>query len=485
MKTATIVGKTPRASKKGYSGLALALLASFTTAGGDPLEVPNMRAFDPAAIDASANPCADFYQYACGGWHEQHPMPPDVAFWSRFGTQFERQVDGYLQALIAGQARAGTERSADEQKVGDFFAACMDTEVIEARGMAPIKPELALIDGMSSIDELGTVLGLLTSPYRGRHPILFVLHVHGDPEDGGQAKRIWIETDDTLGLPDPKSYQQQGDTAKALRGRYQAHIVKMLRQVGTPESDASRQAKEILALETALAKPALSDTANSNDAAAITHPMTPDKLQALASSFGWADFFRALGLAEDERINVPQPAFVEKVDGLLRSASLDTWKAYLRLRLVTHRAALLPEAIRDAHFDFHSRTLGGLKAQPDRNQACTRDLSRYLPEALSRVFLDHAIKPEMRARALAVFEEIRAVMRRRIEQPDWLAAETRSQALEKLAAMRVSVAHPDKWLDEDRVVIRRDDYYGNARRAAEALRRAAFDDLGRPVDPNT
>ncbi len=453
-------------------------------AAGAPIP-PTMPTFDPTAIDASADPCEDFYQYACGGWHAENPMPADVSFWSRPYTQFSRRLEDYLRALIEDAAQDGSKRTADQQKVGDYYSACLDTDAIEARGLVPLQTELALIDGMGSIDQLPTLLGVLdrSLPYETDAVVGLNLYAGSDPVDGGQALRLWIDVS-SLGLPGRDYYLDNGEKSEVLREQFQDHIAGMLRLLGEGESQAGDSAQAILALETTLAEAGLPYSTLRNDPSAYSNPMTLEELQSSTPNFRWDDLLRAYGLPIDPRVNVVQPAFLRVFDRLLSEVSLDTWKAYLRWKLVVRRAELLPAAFSEARFEFYGKALSGRETPPERSRLCINHLERDLPDALSRVFVARGSSSEMSEQTVLIFEEIKAVMHQRIEGAEWMASETKHAAIAKLATVRLSVGHPTEWLDDQRVVVRRDDAYGNVQRSSAALRRAKLAGLGQPQDIN-
>lgn len=462
------------------------IFASSSAAQDSTLFPPLMPALDLSAVDSSADACEDFYQFSCGGWHTASPMPDNVAFWSRPFTQYAHEVDDYVRAIVEIASSPDPERTPDEQMVGDYFAACMDTSAIEARGLAPLQPELALINGMNSVNELASVAGLLhkTVPYIPEHgEPLFYVFAWGDPVDGSQATRLWVSPGG-MGLPGVDYYLMDDSSSIATRAAYRVHVAEILSITGMDPEVAESEAGLILDLETQLAKARLPQNVVRNDASITSNPVTPEELQELTPHFRWADFFRSHGIPEPERLNAREPASLRALDSLITTVPLDTWKAYLRWHLVAERANFLPPELRETRFDFYGRHLQGQMEEPAREQVCFTHVERDLPHALSRVFVASALHPRMQSQTHEMFEEIRGVMRRRIENADWMAAATKREAYAKLDAVRLTVGKPDVWIDDPHLVIRRDDLFGNVQRTGEALRRVRFLNMGHPLDLN-
>lgn len=441
-------------------------------------EVPRSVAFDPASMDRSADPCFDFYQFACGGWHAQNPRPASESFWSRPFTQFAREVDSYVAGKIESAATKSNDRTADEQKLGDFFAACLDTEAIEDRGLQPFELESRLISSMQSHLEIPSVVGELHRklpwvPQEGEP--LFWIAFSPDPETAS-FNRLRIGAAG-LGLMSPEYYPSVPENQNLL-DKYEAHIARMLQLTGQTPTSASRDAATIREIETVLAAGVLPKDQRHSNPERVENPMSLDELQKLTPHFEWADYLRAHGVPPESRVNLRDPGYLKAMDRLIPQRSLDDWKVYLRWHLLSERVKSLPKALRDERFAFFGRILREQREPPERRMTCLESVEANLPEELGRLFATSAFDPNDAPKVRRVFERVREVMRDRLRNARWLEPQTRIEALTKVEKVQFSIGRPKHWSDDPRVVIRPDDDYGNVLRAGTARRRVGLTHLG-------
>ena len=439
-------------------------------------ELPYTPSLDLAAMDRSVDPCVDFYAYSCGGWMRANPIPPDQAAWSVYGKLAEENRR-FLWGALKEAAVPRPGRSAVEQKIGDYFAACMDVAAIDRAGLGPLRTSLDAIARLRSTRELPALVGREQLAFHSN--LLFDWSAGQDFADATQV--IGFAGAGGLGLPDRDYYVKTDAKSVEIRQRYRAHVGRMLELAGEPAATARRHADGILRLETALARASLTRVER-RDPYKLYHKLTAAQLQALTPSFRWADYFAAHGLAAPATVNVTQPAFFRAVEAELASVDLDTWKAYLRWHLLRDRAPYLAAPFADEHFAFYRHYLRGVAAPPPRWKRCVAFVDEDLGEALGQVFVAKVFGPAVKARTLDMTRRIEQAMQDEIAALPWMTAATKQNALAKLHALANKIGYPDRWRDYSSVAIARDDFAGDVARAAVFESRRQLAKIGRPVD---
>lgn len=459
----------------------LALLAAaalcLPVRADQPLQaLPYAPSLDLGSLDRDADPCVDFYRYACGGWQQKNPIPPDQAGWDVYSKLQEENLR-YLWGLLVEAAEPRSERTPAQQKAGDYFAACMDQASVEAAGLAPLRPSLQRIAGLASRRELAPLLAALH--LSGTDGAMFAF---GAEQDFRDATRV-IATVDAggLGMPDRDQYLQGGAKAQALRASYQRYVAQMLELLGDTPADARAAARTVMAMETELARASLTREAR-RDPRRIYHRMSLAQLRRLAPGFDWKAYLQASAVPAGTAVNVTEPRFLLHLGQLLAQRPLADWKHYLRWQLANARAPYLSQPMAAAWFDFHLKTLRGVETAPPRWKQCVRWVDRDLGEALGQLFVQRTFSPQTRERATRMVQAIEQAMETRIRELDWMSATTKKAALAKLHALVNKIGYPPAWRDYAGMEVRRDDFFGNVARGQGFEARRQLSKIGRPVD---
>ncbi len=455
--------------------LATALASGGPRASARSADTQSSWGFDTANLDKTCKPCDDFYQFAMGGWMKSNPIPPEYSSWGTF-TQLADKNQQNLRQILEAAATAKAATGSNEQKIGDFYASCMDTAAIDAAGTRPIEPDLARIAAIKSVVDLQAAAEHLHSQGIGA---LFRFNSTQDAKDSTQV--IGAAFQGGLGLPEREYYLKEDDKSKQLREAYVKHVGKMFELLGDPADQSAAEATIILKIETALATASMKNT-DLRDPDKTYHKMILADLKTLTPNFSWEGYFKAAGHPELKQINVGQPDFFKALDAQLIATPIDDWKTYLRWHLVNAAAPGLPEKFVNEDFDFRGKTLTGAKEIQPRWKRCAQATDRVLGEALGQVYVQKYFPPEAKARALEMVHNLITALRDDLQTLPWMGAETRSQAGAKLAAFAVKIGYTDKWRDYSALKIDRKSYAENQWRAAEFDFARRLNKIGKPVD---
>jgi endothelin-converting enzyme/putative endopeptidase len=440
--------------------------------------LPYTPSLDPTAMDRAVDPCQDLYRYSCGGWMEKNPIPGDQASWSVYGKLFEDN-QRYLWGLLLDAAKPSPDRTATRQKIGDYFAACMDVEAIEKAGATPIKGDLDRIALLRSVRELGAFLGSVHARGTANGGMLFGSGVEQDAKES--AQQIAAVYAGGLGLPDRDYYFKDDDKSKETRAKYVEHVTKVMMLLGDPEDRAREEAATVLRLETSLAGASLT-LVDRRDPYKIYHRTVPKDLAKLVPSFDWDAYFGALGRKPGAWLNVSQPAFFREVETLLAKEPLPVIRTYLRWTLANGEAEYLSSPFADENFAFYRAYLRGVGEQEPRWKKCVGWVDRDLGEALGKEFVDRTFPPETKTKTVRMTTLVEDAMRSRIDALTWMSEKTKKSAKDKLAKMRNKVGYPDVWRDYASLDVKRGDFRGNVDRAAVFETKRQLAKIGRPVD---
>jgi len=462
------------------TSLVAASLAAAQTGPGSPAKaepaLPYIPSLDLTAMDKSVDPCVDLYHYSCGGWQKKNPIPPDQTSWSVYGKLYQDNLL-FLRGILEQSGPGTTQRDAVTQKIGDFYASCMDEATVEKRGAAAIQPQLDAIAGLKSVRDMAPLVAGLHLPF-GRT----VLFVAGSTQDPDNSEQEIADLDQGgLGLPDRDYYTKDDAKSKDTRERYVQHVQKIFELLGDNPQTARQNAETILRMETALAKASWTRVER-RDPYKLKNKMKLGELNQLAPNFDWAAYYSTLQYPKFEILNVDAPAFYKQVNAELTGEPLENWKNYLRFHVADQYSPFLSASFVQENFEFYRKYLRGAKEMQPRWRRCVQYTDYNLGEALGQAYVRRVFSPELKASTLGMVTRIEAEMGQRIRGLEWMSPETKQQALAKLAGIRNKIGYPDKWRDYSSVRIAHDDFAGNIQRAAVFEQHRDINKIGQPVD---
>jgi putative endopeptidase len=441
-----------------------------------PSEPKAPQSFDLTSIDKTADPCSDFYQYACGNWAKNNPIPADQTAWGQFAELRERN-DWLLYRELETAAMPSAQRTPLAQKYGDFYASCMNTKLADQKGVAPLQPTLDTISAWSDKQQLGALLGTLE--IRDGVGGLFSFGVGQDQKDSTQ--QIAQAGQAGLGLPDRDYYLLQTPVQQKIRAEYVAHMTRMFSLAGDTPEQAASEAKAVMAIETALAQGSMSLN-DRRDPAKRYHIMTLAEFSKLTPDFDWQAYLHGIGMGSFQTLDVSAPDFFRTMNGLIAGQSLEAWRSYLRWRALHGAAAWMSNAVLEENFRFYGTVLTGQKEISPRWKRCTRATDGALGEAVGQDWVKTYFSPEKKESMLKLVSALEAAMAQDIQQLPWMSEATKKTALEKLALIRNKIGYPDHWRDYSTLQVKRDDLLGNIARAMIFEDRRNLAKLGKPVD---
>jgi putative endopeptidase len=459
------------------AGATILCLASLGVlrASGDSDDSPGGWGFSTANLDKSCKPCDDFYQFAMGGWMKSNPIPPEFPTWGSFTVLADRNQSS-MRGILEDAAKANAPANSNQQKIGDYYASCMDTAAIDAAGVKALAADLAAIDRLKDPSEVPPLIGRLQQTGNG---YLFGFDSTQDLDDSTQV--IAEVGQGGLGLPDRDYYTRTDDKSKQLRTDYVAHIAKMLVLAGNSREKADAESRTIMSFETTLANASMSRV-QMRDPHAVWHKMTIPQLEALVPAWPWEAYFRQRNSPAFSAINVEQPDFFKEANRLLTATPLDQWKSYLRWHLIHAQAGELSEPFVAENFSFYGMKLSGAKQIQPRWKRCVQSVNRNLGEALGQVYVEKYFPPQAKAHAREMVMNLIGTLKSDIPALDWMGADTKKAALQKLQAFQIKIGYPDKWRDYSALSIDRSGYLANVRRAVEFENARNLHKIGKPVD---
>ncbi len=458
--------------------LGACLLAAIAPTAQAPAEqrTPPLKSLDLTLLDKSVDPCTDFYEYACGGWRKANPVPGDKARWGRFDQL--REVNLWtLKDILEAASKPAEGRSPIEKQVGDFYASCMDQGAIDAAGLKPIEADLAAIQAAASKEDLLRVAGALRRDGLGT---FFTFGVGADLKDS--SKTLMNVDQGGTSLPDRDYYLKDDPKNTETREQYVAHMTRMFTLAGDSAEAAAASARRVIALETRLAQAQL-DRVGRRDPKNRDNRRTAAQLAALVPAIDLKTYFDSAKAPAFEDVNVGWPKFFEALNTTWSETPLEDLKTYVRWRLLNAAAPDLASKFEQENFAFFQTQLRGIKEQPARWKTCVAATDDSLGHPLGQLYVAKAFGADSKTRMKQLVDALTVALEQDINQLDWMTADTRKKALEKLHALNKNkIGYPDKWRDYSSVDVARGEYARNTRRASRFEVEEDFKELGKPVD---
>jgi endothelin-converting enzyme/putative endopeptidase len=449
--------------------------------------MPDVEHFSIDQVDKSLDPCTDFFQYACSKWIKANPIPPEQAGWGTFNSLTLWNIAAVHDTLEEAAQRS-PDRTPVQQKVGDYYASCMNEDAINKAGIASLQPELDGIAGLKKKSQLPEVLAsihqiirpanlnYIDAAYQG---VMFGIYSQPGFDD---ARTTLAALDQSgMALPGREFYLNDDAKSKEIRDKYVKHVARLLELSGEPQLKAAADAQTVLKMETELAKAAM-DIVARRDPKNQNNKMSLQQIQALTPSFNWSRYFAATQAPSSPQYLVLAPGFFRGMEKLIKTHSVEQWRGYLRWSVVHSMATSLSQPFVDENFDFFGRTLGGTKELQPRWRRCSIYADIDLGEAVGQAYVAKYFPPENKERMLQMVKAIKVALDQDIDAATWMSDKTKQAAHAKLEAQVDKIGYPDHWRDYSSVEIKRDDFMGNVQRSSafEIKRRIAK--FGQPED---
>lgn len=431
-------------------------------------------------MDKKVKPNDDFFRYVNGTWVDKTEIPSDKTRWGSFDELRENTNNDALTILKEAAANKNLSSKSDQGKAANLYKTIMDTVTRNKQGITPLKPYLAKIDKIKNVKDLEALL--IEMEQEGGLGF-FGVGIGADAKDSNK-NAIYVGAG-SLGLPDRDYYVSDDADSKEKRDLYVKHVAKMLKYLGYKDADALKQAKAILVLETAMAKPRL-DRVERRDSRKTYNPMTVAELQKLTPAINWTNYFKAVGMGQPEMVIVSQPKYMTALQEIFKQNKIQDWKAYMKWTLINHTSGMLSTDIETADWEFYNKTLKGAIKEESRDKNALQTINGNVGEALGKLYVEKKFPAEAKAKAESMIKNVMLAFENRINRLPWMAKSTRENAVNKLRKLSVKIGYPDQWKDYSALTILGPEeggtFFSNMRNISIWNFKQDLDKLNKPVD---
>lgn len=430
------------------------------------------------AMDKKADPCKDFYHYACGGWIRHAKLRRSEVKVSRRGQAWQANAKFIERTLRDAAAKPGADP--DRRLLGDYYASCLGDKARDEAGGKPLEPLLNLVSTVEDAESLITVVARL---HRWR--IKALLNFEVEPDFKNPNVNIARVSQGGLGMPDRDYYVSEDEKQRAILADYEKHVVRMFSLLGDDQKTAATNAVDVVKFETELAK-ASRPAQEMRDNERLYHKIDIDGFSALTPGLPWKKFMTGIGYPDLRDINVSTPEFFERLEALVKETSTEALQNYLRWRVVDDLADELSRDFFYANSEFYDQRLQGATKRTRRwgQYACIEATNYALGEIVGRAFVKERFAGNSKTVATEMIGEIESAFETNLQDLSWMDDATRGRAKEKVATLIEKVGYPDEWRDYSRLRLKRGDHFGNSL----ASREFEFDHntrkAGKPVNRN-
>lgn len=464
--------------------LSLAAVGFGMIACNEPVETEKMassvtkkeKAFDLENMNSDMNPCTDFYEYAIGSWLKNNPIPETESRWGSF-EYLRDQNNLKLKSLLADLKNNSTaKKGEDAQLVRDYYVAALDSATVEALGKKPIEGQLAKIDKINSHKDLFEYLKHARTHSLGSP---FSFYITADSKNS--TENIATLAQGGLGLPDRDYYFNEDDKMVEIRKQYLIHIEKMFMLLGEDQATATKNATAIMDIESALAKISMTRVER-RDPIKTYNKMSVKELQSMASGFQWSNYLEGIGAKGISELNVSQPDFFKNFAKMFNTVSVEDWKTYQTWNLINGASNYLSSDFVKQDFYFYSTVLNGVDKMKPRWKVALNMLNGGFGETFGKLYVEKYFAESSKENVANLIENLRKAFRARIGQLEWMSADTKTKALEKLNSFTYKIGYPDVWEDYSDMDIKPDALFANVIQVRARGFKEMMDKLGKPVD---